>query len=344
MAKNSSFPPVYTDLTDQASENLRLALPLINKHKAAATPVNYAVWYEYVSGENLALTNAIDNLLGKQQFISEEISQALYEKYVLMEMPKRLEDTNTGLKLVVDNTLTNINEVESTTNQCLSGFSDSQMALEECNDLNDLKSLLGGILADTHKMSQTSGALKENLEHSASEITRLKEELNAVKESARIDALTGLANRGAFDNELLKSCQTDTKDTALLLFDLDHFKNINDTYGHLLGDKVIQYFAGLMLKNTPENSLSARYGGEEMAMILVQKSKQETFDLAEKIRLNFANSRLKKRGSEDTIGQVTVSVGISIKKPNDTPQDIIERADNALYRAKESGRNQVIIN
>lgn len=343
MAKNSSFPPIYTDLKDQASENLRLALPLLNKHKAAATPVNYAVWYEYVSGENVALTSAIDSHLSKQKLITGEVSQAFYEKYVLMEMPKRLENTNTDLKLVVDNTLTNINEVESMTNECLSGFSDSQIALEECNDLSDLKGLLGGIVADTHKMSQTSTSLKENLEKSAYEIKRLKDELDSVKKLARTDALSGLLNRGAFNQELQNACQSDTQNTILLLFDIDHFKRINDSFGHLLGDKVIQYFAGLMLKNTPENCLSARYGGEELAMILVNKSEQEAFDLAEKIRISFANSRLKKRNSEDSIGQITVSGGISMKIANDLPQDIIERADNALYRAKQFGRNQVVV-
>jgi len=343
VAKHSSFPPAYDDKSEKASANLRQALPLINKHKAAATPVNYAVWYEYVSGENSALSNAIDSLLSKQQPINAEISQALYEKYVLMEMPKRLEATNTGLKLVVDNTLSNITEVESTTNQCLTGFSDSQMALEECEDVDDLKNLLGGILADTYKMSQSSSSLKDNLNDSAQEIARLKKELETVKESARTDALTGLLNRGSFNDELLNACQNNSSETALVLFDIDHFKSINDNFGHLLGDKVIQYFAGLMMKNTPENSLAARYGGEEMAMILIEQSEQEAFELAEKIRINFANSRLKKRGSDDTIGQVTVSAGISMVKPGDSPQDIIERADAALYKAKESGRNKVIV-
>ena len=344
MAKHSSFPPAYDDPAEQATEKLRLTLPLINKHKAAATPVNYAVWYEYVSGENLALTNAIDNLLGKNQPITAAISQALYEKYVLMEMPKRLETTNTGLKLVVDNTLDNITEVESTTNQCLSGFSNSQIALEECEDINDLKGLLSGILDDTNKMSQTSSALKNNLKEYAQEISRLKQELSAVKEFAKSDALTGLLNRGAFNDELLNACNSDNTETALLLFDIDHFKNINDSFGHLLGDKVIQYFAGLLKTNTPEGCIAARYGGEEMAMILIQQSESEAFKLAEKIRLSFASSRLKRRGRDDTIGQITVSVGISMIKPNDAPADIIERADNALYQAKESGRNQVIIN
>jgi len=338
-----SFPPIYNEELEQASANLRLVLPLLNQHKSPVNPVNYAVWYEYVSGNNLALANAIDEITRKNKTITSDISQALYEKYVLMDMPDKLEDTNKGLKLVVDNTLTNINEVESTTNQCLSGFSDSQMALEECNDLSDLKSLLGGILADTHKMSETSSVLKENLENSAQEIARLKSELNAVKESARTDALTGLLNRGAFDHDLHKACEKTTTNTALLLFDLDNFKDINDTFGHLLGDKVIQFFAASLEKQLNPKRIAARYGGEEMAMLLEGVSEQDAIDLADIIRINFANSRLKKRGSNETIGQVTVSVGISMKKESDTPSDIINRADIALYRSKENGRNQVSV-
>lgn len=343
MTKQSSYPPVYTEEIQQAAENLRLALPFISKHKSPVNPVNYAVWYEYVSGENLALSNAIDALLIDNKIISTEASQSLYEKHVLMDMPDRLESTNNGLRLVVDNTLSDINNVESTTNQCLSGFTDSQMALEDCTDISDLKNLIGNILENTEKMSETSNDLKQSLEQSSLEITHLKHELEAVKEAARIDSLTGLLNRGAFNHELNILCQGSSTDTALLLFDLDHFKNINDSYGHLLGDKVIQFFADLLKKHSGEHCLAARYGGEEMALLLLNTSQQKAFDIADTIRLNFANSRLKKRGRDESIGQVTVSVGISMKTKKDSPNDIIERADKALYQSKENGRNQINI-
>ncbi|NOQ81142.1 MAG: diguanylate cyclase [Methylophaga sp.] len=343
MAKQSSFPPVYNEKSEKAYENLRLALPLLNQHKAPVNPVNYAVWYEYVSGENSVLSHAVDALLKSDGSITDEATQHLYEKYVLMNMPERLEKTNRGIQLVVDNTLSNINDVESTTNQCLSGFNDSQMALEECNDVNDLKSLISGILADTQKMSQTSNDLKQNLEQSAQEISNLRQELEAVKESAQTDALTGLFNRGALNKKLHTVCGSNSTNVALLIFDLDNFKTINDTFGHPLGDKVIQYFASLLQKNTGPHHLAARYGGEEMVMVLTNVSQQDALDLAELIRINFANSRLKKKGSETSIGQVTVSVGISMKKASDSLTDLIERADTALYRSKENGRNQVNI-
>jgi len=343
LTKQSSYPPIYTEEAEQAAENLRLALPLISKHKSPINPVNYAVWYEYVSGENLALSNAIDALLIDNKIIGIEISQSLYEKHVLMDMPDRLESTNKGLKLVVDNTLSDINNVESTTNQCLSGFTDSQMALEDCSDINDLKSLISNILTNTEKMSETSNDLKQSLEQSSHEIAQLKHDLEAVKEAAQIDSLTGLLNRGAFNHELNILCQSTSNNTALVLFDLDDFRNINDTYGHLLGDKVIQFFADLLKKYSGEHCFSARYGGEEMALLLLNISQREAVDIAETIRKNFANSRLKKRGSNDSIGQVTVSIGISMKNKNDTPTELIDRADKALYQSKENGRNQISI-
>ena len=88
LTKQSSYPPIYTEEAEQAAENLRLALPLISKHKSPINPVNYAVWYEYVSGENLALSNAIDALLIDNKIIGIEISQSLYEKHKLITYPR----------------------------------------------------------------------------------------------------------------------------------------------------------------------------------------------------------------------------------------------------------------
>jgi len=339
----SSFPPEYAHKTQQASENLRRALPLINKHKTPVNPVNYAIWYEYVSGENQALTDAIDNRLSKQEVMTPEFTQLLYTKYVLMDMPDRIEKTNNGLKIVVDNTLNNINKVESVTGQCIKGLNDSQSELASCQDISEVKDLVGDIIANTKALSETSSELKQELAHSSDEINKLKQELAAVKVIARTDGLTGLLNRGAFNTELTALCQQASTDTALILFDLDHFKNLNDTFGHLLGDKVIQFFAGLLKKHAGEQHLCARYGGEEMAMILINVSQQQAMNIANNVREKFAESRLKKKGSSESIGQITVSAGVSMLQQNDTIEKVIDRADQALYQSKESGRNKVTL-
>lgn len=343
MPNPSSFPPIYSDEAQQASANLRQALPLLNKHKTPVNPVNYAVWYEYVSGNNQQLEGEIDRRLNKNESITAEITQKLYEKYVLMGMPERLEKTNNGLKTVVDDTLENITKAESTTGNFISGLDESQAALANCTTTDDLKDLIGDMLVNTQSMSATGNELKQELVRSSQQISKLKEQLAAVKKLAETDALTGLLNRGAFDNELTDLCQQTTVDAALVLFDLDHFKKLNDSFGHLLGDKVIQFFASLLTKQAGSEHLAIRYGGEEMALILLDVSQREALVIAEQIRNGFANSRLKKKGSENSIGQVTVSAGLSMLRSTDTPHSLIERTDEALYLSKENGRNRTSV-
>lgn len=341
MSKISSFPPVYDHEFQQASENLRRALPLVNQHKTPVNPVNYAVWYEYVSGDNAELVSAIDTRLNKNEPITAEVTQYLYEKYVLMGMPERISHTNNGLKLVVDNTLENINRAEATASHCSTGLNQSQSMLENCNDIEQLKFLVGEILSNTRQLTQSSSELKTELTRSTEEIMKLREELEAVKQSARTDGLTGLLNRDTFERELAQLCLEDEMGFSLALFDLDYFKRINDSFGHLVGDKVLQYFSSILNNYRDDMHIAARFGGEEMAMIFLHSSLEETFVLAEAIREKFAASRLKKKGSDETIGQVTVSVGISQLQPGDTPRTLIERADQALYKSKAEGRNRV---
>lgn len=344
MAKQSSFPPVYTDAFQQASENLRRALPLINRYQTPITPVNYAVWYEYVSGNNQALMNAIDTRLSKGEEITSDLTQYLYEKYVLLGMPERLEQTNNGLRLVVDNTINNINRAEIAAGDFATDLNQSQSLLENCDDIADIKNVLAGILENTRKLSESSSGLKQELAESTQEILKLRSELEAVKQEARIDGLTGLLNRTSFNKELSQLCRTGQVKFALILFDIDDFKSVNDRFGHALGDKLLQFFATLLKKHCDDLHIAARFGGDEMAMILLHSNAHEAHTVAEAIRSSFAESRLKRKGSHESIGEVTVSVGVEVFQAGDSPISILERSDQALYQAKANGRNRVIIN
>lgn len=344
MATRKSFPPIYTEPAEQASENLRRVIPLINKFKTPVNPVNYAVWYEYVSGENKQLQNEVNTRLTNNQPITEQVTQTLYEKYVLLDMPERLEKANNGIKLVVDNTLDNISKAESTASDCAADLTDTQGLLDNCTDINTLKDVVSTILNNTQTLTETSHELKSELERSSDEISKLKAELAAVKEISRTDGLTGLMNRSTFDQELQDVCHEHNTNVALVLFDLDHFKQLNDRLGHLVGDKVLQYFSSLLIEHAGDKHIAARFGGEEMVMILFDVSHQQTIEIANTIRSELANSNLKHRKDDVYIGQVTVSIGVSFFQAGDTPSSFIDRADRALYLAKGNGRNQIKIN
>jgi len=341
LAKLNSFPPVYTHPTQKATENLRRALPYINKHKTPVNPVNYAVWYEFVSGENEALSRAINERLNNDEVITDEVTQKYFEKYVLMGMPDRLSKANNGMKIVVDNTLKNIDRAGSTANQCVNGLSNTKSVLESCEDVSELRGIVNDIISHSQTLSDTSNELKQELHQSSQDILKLKAELEEVKKSARTDGLTGLLNRGALNLELSLVCEPPHNRTSLVLFDIDHFKQLNDGFGHLVGDKVIQFFAGILKKHSNESIIAARYGGEEFALILKGFDQLEAKVVADKIRIELMNSKLKKRGSEDSIGKITVSAGISGLNNQDTPTSLLERADQALYLSKSGGRNQV---
>lgn len=124
--------------------------------------------------------------------------------------------------------------------------------------------------------------------------------------------------------------------------DIDHFKRNNDSFGHLIGDKVIKYFALLLKKHAAEHHHVARYGGEEMAIIMPDTTLAEAMSLAEQIRIFLESSQLKRKDNTESIGKVTVSTGIALFQLGDTADSILDRADKALYRAKETGRNRVV--
>jgi len=345
MAAQKSFPPIYTEHDAQkASENLRQIIPLINKHKTPVNPVNYAVWYEYVSGDNRQLNTALDERLNSRLPITTELTQALYEKYVLLDMPDRLDSTNAGIAKVVSQTLSQVTKAQNVASECASDLSGTQEELNGYSDINELKNIVSNILSNTQTLTSTSEDLKSELEKSSREIELLKSELETVKEISRTDGLTGLLNRRTFDQELEKICKQQQYNVGLILFDLDHFKNINDTLGHLVGDKVLQYFSQMLNNYAGDKHIAARYGGEEMVMIVFDKSNTEIIDFTNKIRVQLAESKLKHKKDDSLIGPITVSAGISFFQAGDTSNSFLDRADQGLYSSKDAGRNRVTVN
>jgi len=161
---------------------------------------------------------------------------------------------------------------------------------------------------------------------------------------ASTDELTGLANRRRFC-ELLEHAVTRAKSRtsplSLLIFDLDHFKNINDTYGHLGGDVVLRQFAHILVESVYPDDIAARYGGEEFAVIMPETAGEKAVKAAERIRRSVENCRWKV--STERVS-VTVSVGVGSLEIHETliPDELIKRADTALYRAKQHGRNRIV--
>ena len=189
-----------------------------------------------------------------------------------------------------------------------------------------------GMIVDISEMAALRARLADKIE----ELKRIQREL---RHQSRSDALTGLANRRPFAEYLGLSMDLARRKkipTCMLLADIDHFKSINDTYGHDVGDMVLRALAGMLRSACRARDLAARIGGEEFAVLLTATQLEDAVLVAERIRLNIGETPLLPDG-----GRVTVSIGVAMYRPNESAHAFMKRADAAMYRAKTSGRNRV---
>ena len=159
---------------------------------------------------------------------------------------------------------------------------------------------------------------------------------------SRYDGLTGLLNRQALDetleNEFHRS-RRHKEDLSIIFFDLDNFKKVNDVYGHLAGDEALRQVSKILLTGKRLEDIAARYGGEELVLVLPETSKENAFILAERIRLNIEAMTIPWEGSDI---HLTISGGISAYPADgDDVRSLIQKADEAVQNAKDSGKNKI---
>ncbi|PHJ12176.1 hypothetical protein IM41_08215 [Fervidobacterium sp. SC_NGM5_G05] len=157
-----------------------------------------------------------------------------------------------------------------------------------------------------------------------------------LRERANIDSLTGLYNRWKFNQFINELFDTKSKEFSIFIADIDNFKKINDTYGHMVGDSVLKNIAKILKEHVRDEGLVARYGGEEFVGI-VYKSKYEAAKLCDTIRENIEKESLKIFGF-----RVTISIGMADVNEKENVTELLGLADQRLYKAKEAGKNRVV--
>lgn len=166
--------------------------------------------------------------------------------------------------------------------------------------------------------------------------------IRCIEENAKIDPMTGLHNRRwleeMYTREMNRSNRGNFKLTAFMI-DIDHFKQVNDTYGHLAGDRILIAVAQSLVRSLRPSDMPVRFGGEEFSVFLPGTTEENAKVIAERIRRNVENMSITLH--DESIIQVTVSIGFAERIENDTVASLIDRADKALYHAKENGRNRI---
>jgi diguanylate cyclase len=308
------------------------------------TPANFMVWYAYAEGAHPQLRQSLDTLLKEEQRFTPEINRRLFERFFdsTEDSDKVLEAGNQIGNAVngVMGLLQAAGDSADKYGQVLDTFS-GQL---ETGNPNDFGQVVAGVLNRTRKMQELNSVLQERLTESSNEIQQLREDLQKLQAEAQTDPLTGIGNRKRFDNVLSELAKhTDINRTAfcLVIADIDHFKNFNDSYGHQLGDQVLRLFARTLVDTIKGRDVAARYGGEEFAVLLPDTTLANAARVADDIRQSIADKRLARRTTQEQLPAITVSLGVAQYQPGEGPDLIVRRADEALYAAKQGGRNQV---
>ena len=333
----------YDHSRSQSADFLRKTIAHMSKQDASFVPISYALWYEYVSQNNNALNESIERYLSNNKVLNDDTTSKLYQDHLIAPGLKKLQGINCEMGIVISKVSNSTREVGEKSRDFSDALANWRQTIEP-DPNNDY--VLQKMLQQTDQLRNSMETLIYSLAMSQEEILKLKRELATVRIQATTDHLTGLLNRHGFEKaleELFGDPIVLVENTSLMLLDIDHFKKVNDNFGHLVGDKVIRTIAELIRKNIKGQDVGVRYGGEEFLVLLPNTSLPLAQKLGEKIRKHVASSQIKNRVTNKALERITVSIGIAQVESGDELSAVIKRADKALYDAKSAGRNKVTV-
>ena len=323
-----------------------VALGQIRSLRQTAIPRNYEIWYVYATGYNAPLNKIINETLARNGKLTEADLEQIYDTYLShIKTTDRIDKVGARVIGEIDDVMKLISEALGTAQTYDASLVGASERLTTARTAVQVKEIVETLLKSTREMRDTNKALEARLMLSKAEISNLQQSLEAIRAESLTDPLTGLGNRKYFDRMIeteVQNALANNQPLSLLMFDIDHFKSFNDSYGHLTGDQVLR-LVGLSLKQTIKGQdITARYGGEEFAVVLPNTALRQALTVADHIRRAIMAKELKKKSTGEILGRVTISVGVSMLKPEDDTDSLIERADACLYAAKRAGRNRVI--
>lgn len=309
------------------------------------TPLHYLVMFEWLCQIDPVIAEQIDTTIKLKQYndvTSEEIFHQLFGHLIQNKLPTA--EFADMIKLLISNMHTwlsqssqNNQEIESELNAITETLSKEGLVNHALEQLNNK------IMPKLKAQHQQTLELTKSMTESQTEIVNLKAELEKATSISLTDELTNIPNRRGFKKiitDVIEQAQTAQSSFILIVIDVDFFKKINDTHGHLLGDSILRYLARFLTQETKGKDFIARVGGEEFVVVLTDTSYDNGIKFANQLRLKLANKPLQIRTQKQALN-ITISAGVAMYQMGEEYDSLFNRADKALYLAKNKGRNKV---
>src|SRR6202789_1521508 len=273
---------------DREQALAKTALALMSDGGVVPTPDNYELFYTYASGANLEVGQVIDKMISERLPFTSDVLDGLRNSCLSSARTTQALDNASGQVATTLNAL--LEKLESAGRDAGDygrTLSRASGELGAALSPDEIRHLVDSLSTATQTMETRTRVLEDELNRSSEQVNLLKSQLEDVRKESLTDSLTGVANRKAFDAELRAATaetHADGETAALMMFDIDHFKTFNDTWGHQTGDQVLRLVAHCMSENVKGRDTVARFGGEEFAVILRRTTLDNATRLADQIR------------------------------------------------------------
>ncbi|MCX7673366.1 MAG: GGDEF domain-containing protein [Thiobacillaceae bacterium] len=334
--------PTTADAFLQAQELAKRALALLIKSHIPPTPPHYAVSYAYFQGLPAEVHEIIQECIHKGEALTDALLRTLYECYLLPDGYERIRSVRSDLEQLLKTLLKTLKTADAGNQSFQQALQANIEALARAEDSISLQEIAQSLLAAAQQAQAEQRKLAEELDSAREELKKAQTEIEHHRRAAQTDPLTGLYNRRGLE-QVLQELWSTTPTLSMLVADIDHFKKINDTYGHQVGDVVIRQVAETLRRTIRGEDYAARYGGEEFVLLLPDTGLPGAAQVAENIRARVAKLRLVRKSDHLAIDAFTISVGVAARRSGEGPEDLFKRADEAVYASKRNGRNRVTV-
>ncbi len=332
----------YQDSLQQDSEKAAQVKVFLQRTNLAAHPVNYAVCYEYISGQNAPLCHIIEQKLAARAPLDDFVMADLYSRFLAPENPQQqqlLQDASGMVNRMAAYTDVAAENLDNYLQQL-----DSSILQLQQQNITDTKAM--PIVSELHqvtaefKLSQQQ--LQQQLLLANQQSHQLRHELEQQKQQRLLDPLTGLYNRLAMQNQLdIWFSEQPDRRVAAIAVNLDHFSRFNQEYGNTIGDVILSKVARKISSYVQSSGLPVRSGGEEFLILLPDVDLRSASEIAEQVRRGVEKLRFVSSRSKKTLPKVTISLGVSLYQHSENWYQFLGRTAEVLQLAKQRGRNQV---